>query len=907
MKAHIGLLFAVVATARSASSDIDVRAIDTTDRTDSLISHASARNLLVADSDPKAASDNPMTSASGPRPAHIMDTDFSFLGNNGVGAPGSPSNNGGGASVNNSGDVSGNNGGGVSGNNGGGASVNNGGGVSGNNGGGGSGNNGGGVSVNNGGDVSGNNGGGVSVFNDGGTPGNNGGGVSGSPSNNGGGASGNNGVGASGNNGGGVSGSPSSNGGGVSGSPGNNGGGTPGNNGGGTPGSPSNSGGGASGNNGVGASGNNGGGVSGSPSSNGGGTPGSPSMKDLDAPSVSGIGGGYKPVHQSDGDRSAWRRGDANGVTDTRGVNRPRGVNGYKGGHKGVKNGGYQNANGNKSVIKEANLKNLKYGTNNIPNEDIDHWHDSADSAANDQGGYIRNESSRFRPSYSDADNESDDAYHHALDNDYDTGYDSHDNWWHDHIADSNDATPSYPSRPSPGHEYPNFENASDDVYDHFADSDDECPFQPCHQLETIEYGKCVYRQLAPGTLCAGQSCDNGGPCDDDEKDYCDSDGTCVNGYRIETYVPCRPAVSACDVPEYCNGKQSECPVDKFSPRTQKCIGHSNGGDCDTTDHCDGRGHCVDGFRGSSFVCRAARDACDAPEHCTGHSGMCPHNRFADKSTDCTGMGRSSKGPCDARDRCDGKGNCIDRYHGPDHICRKPRDECDVPEYCTGDSRDCPDDEFADTSVTCSGASSHGACDSVDYCDGHGNCIDQFLDSDHVCRKERDVCDLPEYCTGVHGSCPRNEFASAGTVCTPIGASSNGPCDAIDYCDGRGTCVDNYNVDTLCYDPRGFCESGRFCNGASGACPAAGYGHDYVLLADDASMTEVVMHNFRMCSAKVAEGLVSVDGTMPSHSVFVLLASVALVAVVVAIVVTKGKPMSSAGNDDGYVLVTENV
>ncbi|KDO35640.1 hypothetical protein SPRG_00484 [Saprolegnia parasitica CBS 223.65] len=590
--------------------------------------------------------------------------------------------------------------------------------------------------------------------------------------------------------------------------------------------------------------------------------------------------GGYK-----NGPYGGYKSGPYDGYKNGK-YGQDSGYNGY-GGYKNGLYGGYNDTGGSA----DFNYTTIVYVPGGNVSADTNDTIQYVPGGGNTDGYYKRDDTykSDFR----------------GADYGYNGGYDSH-NYW---SRNSADAPPYLAESPSQGQRYPDVDHTSDYVYGHYTDSDDGCPSQPCHELATVEHGKCVYRQLAPGTLCAGQSCNNGGPCDDDEKDYCDSTGTCVDGYRIETYVPCRPAVSACDVPEYCNGKQSQCPMDRFSPRTQKCIGHSNGGDCDTTDYCDGRGHCVDAFRGPSFVCRPARDDCDAPERCSGHSGKCPRNSFADKSTDCTRLGKSSRGPCDARDRCDGKGNCIDRFHGPDHVCRKPRDVCDVPEYCTGDSNACPDDEFADTSVVCTdiGDSSHGSCDGVDYCDGRGNCIDRFLDCDQICRKQHDVCDLPEYCTGVHGSCPRDEFADSGTVCTPIGASSNGPCDAIDYCNGRGTCIDNFNVDTLCYNPRGFCDSGRFCDGTSGACPAAGYDREYVLLADDASMTEVIMQSFRLCSAKVTEGLVSVDGAMPSHSVYVLLAGVALVAVVVAIVVTKVKPLLGVGKNDDYTLVTETV
>jgi len=45
---------------------------------------------------------------------------------------------------------------------------------------------------------------------------------------------------------------------------------------------------------------------------------------------------------------------------------------------------------------------------------------------------------------------------------------------------------------------------------------------------------------------------------------------------------------------------------------------------CDGTDSCDGAGHCVDGFKPSTTVCRPSTGSCDIAESCTGSSGSCP-------------------------------------------------------------------------------------------------------------------------------------------------------------------------------------------------------------------------------------------------------------------------------------------
>jgi len=43
--------------------------------------------------------------------------------------------------------------------------------------------------------------------------------------------------------------------------------------------------------------------------------------------------------------------------------------------------------------------------------------------------------------------------------------------------------------------------------------------------------------------------------------------------------------------------------------------------------------------------------------------------------------------------------------------------------------------------------------------------VDQLLPATTVCRASTGVCDAAENCTGTSGSCPTDQFATAGTVC----------------------------------------------------------------------------------------------------------------------------------------------
>ncbi|KDO26753.1 hypothetical protein SPRG_20550 [Saprolegnia parasitica CBS 223.65] len=433
------------------------------------------------------------------------------------------------------------------------------------------------------------------------------------------------------------------------------------------------------------------------------------------------------------------------------------------------------------------------------------------------------------------------------------------------------------------------------------------CPEVPCREVLDFENGKCTYTQLPRGTLCPGQSCDNDGPCDADENDYCDGDGTCLNGYKDQTTV-CRKARNLCDAAEYCRGDNSQCPHDEFAPSSKVCtkMGKSTGGPCDAPDYCDGHGRCVDKFQSRRHICRHAVDVCDNAETCTGVSGDCPSNSFARKGIECTAIGQSSGGACDDVDRCDGYGKCVDHFKSTKHLCRREADVCDEPEYCSGECGVCPDDVAAPMGKVCThiGKSSGGKCDGVDVCDGHGRCIETFLGSDVVCRQASDICDVPEYCTSYNGKCPRDEFASRTTECTSIGESSDHACDGVDYCDGSGKCVDTIAKDTLCHAAEDLCDTSRFCNGVHAWCP---HGNDGARYGDD--YASAFAYKARQCSAKATQKFVSVYDA-PGGQAALLLVAVAMVgavAAMVAVSVSKKEGSSIISMEDGYVPLTQDM
>ncbi|KDO24849.1 hypothetical protein SPRG_09681 [Saprolegnia parasitica CBS 223.65] len=186
---------------------------------------------------------------------------------------------------------------------------------------------------------------------------------------------------------------------------------------------------------------------------------------------------------------------------------------------------------------------------------------------------------------------------------------------------------------------------------------DTDCPQITCYAAPVCTRGRCAYTQKPTGAKCPGQSCTNGGACDDDANDYCNDKAECISAFKPSTTV-CRPSGGQCDVAEMCTGSSGACPIDSYAPPTMACSGSCNGGPCDGQDYCDGFGSCIDKFLPSTTVCRVSKGACDVAETCSGTSGSCPVDQFASKDKSCSGS--SNGGACDGQDVCDGKGNCVD-------------------------------------------------------------------------------------------------------------------------------------------------------------------------------------------------------------------------------------------------------
>ena len=119
-------------------------------------------------------------------------------------------------------------------------------------------------------------------------------------------------------------------------------------------------------------------------------------------------------------------------------------------------------------------------------------------------------------------------------------------------------------------------------------------------------------------------------------------------------------------------------------------------------------------------------------------------------------------------------------------VCRPKNGDCDIEEYCTGSSAECPDDTFLDAGTVCSDADD--LCENDAICSGNSSdCPPKsFKSSNTICRAKNGDCDVAEYCTGSSVECPDDKNASSTTTCYAI----NGPCKSLTYCSGNSkSCV----------------------------------------------------------------------------------------------------------------------
>lgn len=321
--------------------------------------------------------------------------------------------------------------------------------------------------------------------------------------------------------------------------------------------------------------------------------------------------------------------------------------------------------------------------------------------------------------------------------------------------------------------------------------------------------GWCAPRP--PNTTCrpAVSACDNAEKCDGMSL-------TCPSDTWKPAGTLCRVAGGVCDTAEYCTGMSNQCPADAVSPTTKVC--RSAAGICDIPEKCDGMAKTcpANKYFGTNTICRIPSGTCDAAEWCTGTSVYCPVNKVSPAGTVC----RTASGACDAMEKCDGLSTACpaDIVKAAGSVCRAAAGTCDIVEKCDGMAKACPSDNYLPLNTVCRGAA--GPCDKVETCTGtSGVCPgNQYAALGTVCRAAAGTCDQAETCNGTSVACPTNLFKTAGTVCRP---SMNSVCDPSETCSGMAaTCPTN------AYAPNGtMCPNGTCTNGAC-----------ITMLADDEAM-----------------------------------------------------------------------
>jgi hypothetical protein len=184
--------------------------------------------------------------------------------------------------------------------------------------------------------------------------------------------------------------------------------------------------------------------------------------------------------------------------------------------------------------------------------------------------------------------------------------------------------------------------------------------------------GTCTI--LSVTTVCRVSA----GACDAPEK--CDGvSAACPPDALQPTSYACRPSIGACDTAETCTAGGLACPSDVINctvapcSTNVACTGLPVGSPCSVGTQCTS-GFCVEGFccndacnggacqacsvakgaptngkcalRAAGAACRGAKNACDAPEVCTGTSAACPADAPAQDGTPCGGGNVCSNGGC---------------------------------------------------------------------------------------------------------------------------------------------------------------------------------------------------------------------------------------------------------------------
>ncbi|MDI3290925.1 kelch repeat-containing protein [Polyangium sp. 15x6] len=250
----------------------------------------------------------------------------------------------------------------------------------------------------------------------------------------------------------------------------------------------------------------------------------------------------------------------------------------------------------------------------------------------------------------------------------------------------------------------------------------------PCAAAGNCPNGLCV------DGYCCDTSCGGGvaGDCQ-----ACNVPGVQGICSPVAAGTTCRPAASACDAPETCNGSATTCPPDAAQPDGAAC---NDGNACTQTDTCQA-GACT----GATPVVCTALDSCHQPGTCNPATGVCNNPAKLDGSTCDDGNACSQTDTCQA-------GACV----GTNAVICQAASPCHVPGTCNPITGVCTNPAKPDGSACDDG----NACTQTDAC-ASGVCTGMAP----ISCEPLDECHLPGSCAPASGMCS-NPAKPDGTPCT---------------------------------------------------------------------------------------------------------------------------------------------